>query len=100
MKIFLLSIILVLICSLQISCTGNECSATANFITDIDSDCVDDASDNCVGWDNVDQFDGDEDGVGAACDADDTDDTNVATVRGTLMDENPTDDDGTYEQNR
>lgn len=68
-------------CLFQIHCSGNECAATANFITDIDSDCVDDASDNCVGWNNVDQFDGDSDGVGVACDADDADDANVATVR-------------------
>lgn len=102
MKILILSIILVLACSFQISCDGNECSATANFISDIDSDCVDDASDNCVGWDNVDQFDGDDDGVGAACDADDADDTNVATVRNPMLDDDLTaddskDDDSTYE---
>lgn len=56
-------------------CSGDECSASKNFITDIDSDCVDDSSDNCVGLYNPDQFDGDEDSVGALCDADDTADT-------------------------
>lgn len=59
------------------SCSGNECSATSDYLADIDSDCVEDASDNCVGTYNPDQFDGDEDEIGYACDADDTVDGSV-----------------------
>ena len=59
------------------SCSGNECAATSTIIDDQDSDCVDDSADNCVGWYNPDQFDGDEDGFGVACDSDDTDATTV-----------------------
>lgn len=54
------------------ACSGNECSASSDYLDDIDSDCVADASDNCVGTYNPDQFDGDEDEIGYACDADDT----------------------------
>lgn len=68
----------------QISCSGDECAASANFIDDIDSDCVDDASDNCVGYFNPDQFDGDDDDLGAACDPDDTDDGSVALAKSDL----------------
>lgn len=41
------------------------------FDTDVDSDAVPDAADNCLLVANTDQVDGDGDGVGAACDADD-----------------------------
>lgn len=62
------------------SCSGNECSATSDYLADIDSDCVEDASDNCVGTYNPDQFDGDEDEIGYACDADDTVDGSVSAL--------------------
>lgn len=62
------------------ACTGNECSAVSTVITDQDSDCIEDSADNCVGFYNPDQFDGDEDGVGEACDVDDTDDSIALTV--------------------
>jgi hypothetical protein len=68
----------------QISCSGDECAASANFIDDIDSDCVDDADDNCVGTFNPDQFDGDDDDIGAACDPDDTDEGSVALAKPSL----------------
>lgn len=40
---------------------------------DVDSDCTSDENDNCVVIYNPQQFDGDDDGVGAECDADDAD---------------------------
>ncbi|MBF0104436.1 MAG: hypothetical protein HQM16_03810 [Deltaproteobacteria bacterium] len=59
---------------IQLSCSGNQCAASANFLDDDDSDCVADTADNCLGWFNPDQYDGDDDGVGSTCDNDDTDD--------------------------
>jgi len=84
----LTSLLIVLLCVTHINCSGQECSASKEFITDIDSDCVDDTGDNCVGTYNPDQFDGDEDGVGTACDSSDTDDTTsgVTLIKETEID--------------
>lgn len=71
-KIIIYSICFIALALGHMACSGNECAATSDYITDIDSDCVDDSSDNCVGTYNPDQFDGDEDGIGYACDSDDT----------------------------
>lgn len=76
------------------ACSGEECSATSSAFSDTDSDCVDDSGDNCVGFYNPDQFDGDEDGLGYICDYDDTDDS-IAFVKEDLIEEdllqNPSD---------
>jgi hypothetical protein len=74
-KKLIYSSLLIIFCSSQWACSGNECAASNDFYDDIDSDCVVDTSDNCVGTYNPSQFDGDEDGVGAACDSNDTSDT-------------------------
>ncbi len=66
--------------SLFAACSGSECSATSDFIDDIDSDCAEDSADNCVGTYNPDQFDGDDDGIGYACDADDTVEGSVSAL--------------------
>lgn len=79
MKNAVYCLILILIFIMHTACSGGECAATSDFLTDIDSDCIDDDSDNCVGWYNPHQFDGDDDGIGAACDSDDTD-SSVAAV--------------------
>lgn len=75
---------LLLACSVNIamtSCSGGNCAATNDVLTDFDADCIEDASDNCViaenpgaGY-NPEQFDGDGDGIGVPCDTSDTDAT-------------------------
>lgn len=66
---------LILSCSLlfcfllQISCSGNECAATQDYVDDSDSDCVDDTADNCPGVYNPTQLDSNEDNIGDACSA-------------------------------
>jgi hypothetical protein len=79
MKALSLLITVTLLGLLQSACNGNDCSALTDPLTDGDSDCIADSSDNCPGIANFDQSDLDGDGVGAACDADDTDE-NVASI--------------------
>ncbi|MBU0506074.1 MAG: hypothetical protein ABII18_04735 [bacterium] len=69
--------LLIIIAGVFTSCRGGTCAALGNSVADQDSDCVDDTSDVCVGIYDPAQFDGDEDGVGAACDSDDTDETKI-----------------------
>lgn len=57
------------------SCKGGTCAGQTDPLSDKDSDCVADSGDNCPLEYNPSQFDGDEDGLGFACDSDDTDDT-------------------------
>lgn len=45
----------------------------ARYRYDADGDLIDDRADNCADVPNPDQFDGDGDGIGAACDADEAD---------------------------
>lgn len=47
-----------------------ECGKLAPDLDDADADCVADALDNCPGYSNFDQTDGEGDGVGDACDPD------------------------------
>lgn len=54
-------------------CKGGLCAARDDALSDADSDCFADLSDNCPVVYNPDQFDGDEDSQGEACDSDDTD---------------------------
>lgn len=70
------------------SCKGGLCSATEDGLTDADSDCLADTADNCPVNYNPDQFDGDEDGQGAACDSDDGDDS-VALIKGPEISNTP-----------
>lgn len=62
-------------------CDGGICAASESVLEDADGDCVVDTSDNCISVENPgatynpEQFDGDEDGIGAPCDSNDTDDT-------------------------
>ena len=51
----------------------DSCPHTPNSGDDLDNDGIDDACDNCIGIYNPDQSDGDEDGVGDACEDDDGD---------------------------
>lgn len=71
------SLLLVLFLSLTLlsGCKGGTCGPLTSPLADADSDCVEDGADNCVFIYNPTQFDGDEDGVGFACDDDDTDDS-------------------------
>lgn len=80
MRNFIYLLCMLVIGSFSTACSGSECSASADFLDDIDSDCADDSGDNCVGTYNPDQFDGDEDGIGYACDADDTVDGSVSAL--------------------
>ena len=68
---------LLIITGVFTSCRGGTCAALGNSMLDQDSDCVADSGDVCVGVYDPAQFDGDEDGVGAACDSDDTDETKI-----------------------
>lgn len=80
-------VILLSFSALQLSsCKGGACAATDSALEDADSDCVADTGDNCGLLYNPDQFDGDEDGVGAACDADDTNDAvaNITVVAASI----------------
>ena len=54
---------------------GAKCGPSVDPLSDADSDCLIDSSDNCPLSYNPAQFDGDEDGVGNICDSDDADDT-------------------------
>lgn len=47
---------------------AQQCDKLAPEPDDADADCIADAADNCPGHANVDQADGDSDGVGDACD--------------------------------
>lgn len=60
-------------------------------LTDMDSDCVENESDNCPLLYNPSQGDGDDDDVGFACDQDDSDDTigpALAYVNRAALDDN------------
>ena len=79
--ILFVSCLLALLC---VRCVdGGQCAANGTVLTDIDADCVEDSSDNCIYVSdpessyNPDQFDGDDDGIGVPCDIDDTDDSTV-----------------------
>lgn len=61
-------VILLLLCFPLIQCDGHECAATSTILTDQDSDCIEDASDNCPNDYNPNQEDTDEDTFGDACD--------------------------------
>lgn len=78
-----LSIVVILLSLGLVHCTGAECAATSTFIADIDSDCVDDASDNCIGWYNPLQEDADDDDFGDACDSAPNDSGAVGLTRQT-----------------
>lgn len=54
---------------------GTKCGPGSDPLTDADSDCVEDESDNCPLMYNPSQIDADDDGIGAECDIDDSDDT-------------------------
>lgn len=69
MKHLLLIMTLAFFCCSFIHCTGNECSATSTITSDYDSDCVEDAADNCPRNYNPNQEDIDEDLYGDACEA-------------------------------
>lgn len=61
-------------------CKGGLCAAKDDGLSDADSDCFADTGDNCPTIYNPDQFDGDSDSQGEACDADDTDNS-VALIK-------------------
>lgn len=54
---------------------GSVCGPSVNALLDADSDCFEDADDNCPYLYNPDQIDVDEDDIGALCDANDDDAT-------------------------
>lgn len=66
-------------------CKGGLCAAKDDGLNDADSDCFADLSDNCPVTYNPDQFDGDEDSQGEACDVDDADST-AALITGSDFD--------------
>lgn len=64
--------VLILICSLTAfvflqGCKGAECAASVGSTTDVDSDCVPDASDNCPFTYNPLQRDTDDNSIGDEC---------------------------------
>lgn len=69
LKSFILVLGLIFIANMNISCSGNECAASQDWIDDSDSDCVDDTSDNCPGIYNPTQLDSNADNIGDACSA-------------------------------
>lgn len=59
-----------------VSCKGGvKCGPGEDALTDADSDCIADDSDNCPLDYNPDQVDTDEDEAGLACDIDDSDES-------------------------
>lgn len=80
-----------LLCALFLTqCKGSEkCGPGMSPLTDMDSDCVANESDNCPLIYNPDQGDGDDDGAGYWCDQDDQDDAvgpSQALIRKSLLD--------------
>lgn len=69
-------IALILSLTILVSCKGGvKCGPGEDPLTDADSDCIEDSSDNCPLDYNPDQIDTDEDEAGVACDIDDSDET-------------------------
>lgn len=70
------AIALVLSVTIFVSCKGGvKCGPGEDALTDADSDCIADDSDNCPLDYNPDQVDTDEDEAGLACDIDDGDES-------------------------
>lgn len=66
---------LLIIAAATAACKGGEkCGPGSSPLSDADSDCISDESDNCPLEYNPAQADGDEDGVGFSCDSDDAND--------------------------
>jgi len=79
-----ISLTLVMLCLVFASCKGGQkCGPGSSPLSDADSDCVADESDNCPLSYNPAQSDGDEDGVGAECDSNDADDTVAVSINST-----------------
>lgn len=75
-------IILLIFSCCMLSCKGDDqCGALSNPLSDADSDCVEDTSDNCPLVYNPSQLDIDEDGVGRACDSNDNDSSVAELVK-------------------